>query len=217
MKILIYDCEIIKAIQLEHEKESKAKIKGIKYCEGFHDHDNMGISVIGTYNNWNKKSIAFVNSSAMPMAGEALKGNIEPLAKFQDMLNECDVLVGFNNQHFDDQLIKANGFTIPENIVNYDILVEMWRAVGLTPPFIFPTHAGFSLDKTCEANGLRRKSGNGGNTAIDWQQGKYQQVIDYCLNDITITTDLFREIMHSNGWITNPKKNIKLRTLTDGE
>lgn len=217
MKILVYDCEIIKAIQLDHEKDSKPMVDGIEYCEGFHDHENMGISVIGTYNNWNKESIAFVNSKAMPMASEALKGNIEPMAKFQDLLNECDVLVGFNNQHFDDPLIKADGFIIPDNVVNYDILVEMWKAVGLVPPFIFPTHTGFSMDKTCEANGLRRKSGDGGNAAIDWQQGKYQQVIDYCLNDITMTTDLFRKIMHSNGWITNPKKNIRLRTLTDGE
>lgn len=214
MKILVYDCEIIKAIQLEHEKDTKPKVEGIEYCEGFHDHDNMGISVIGTYNNWNKKATAFVDFDTVSGTLDAkTMSKSRPIREFQELLNEADVIVGFNNQHFDDQLIKANGFVIPENVVNYDILVEMWRAVGLTPPFIFPTHAGFSMDKTCEANGLRRKSGDGANAAILWQQGRHKEVIKYCLNDIGMTTDLFRKIMHSNGWITNPKKNIKLRMI----
>lgn len=211
MKILVYDCEIIKAIIPDYSNE--AKLEGIEYCKGWDDHEGMGISVIGTYNNWNKKAIAFVNHSS-------IKGQVDAkgwrlLEEFQDLLNECDVLVGFNNQHFDDNLIKANGFTIPENVINYDIMAETWRAVGIKPPFVYPTHAGYSLDQHCKVNGLDRKTGDGGAAAIDWQRGEYQKVIDYCLNDIKITTDLFRKIMHNGGWIENPKTKLKLRTLKD--
>ena len=138
-----------------------------------------------------------------------------PLRQFQKMLDYCDVLVGFNNQHFDDNLIKANGFTIPDKVVNYDILVEMWRAVGIQPPFVFPTHAGYSLKQTCEANGLPPKTGDGANAAIMWQRGQYAEVIDYCLNDIKITTELFRAIVENDGWINNPKTKIKLRGITE--
>jgi hypothetical protein len=217
MKILVYDCEIIKAIIPDYKNE--APIEGIEYCKGWDDHENMGISVIGTYNNWNKEQIAFVDTDFYDQGMdygiiEDLNGNIKSLRQFQRLLDECDVLVGFNNQHFDDKLIKANGFTIPDRVVNYDILVEIWRAVGIQPPFVFPTHAGYSLKQTCEANGLPPKTGDGGNAAIQWQRGEYQKVIDYCLNDIKITTELFRTIINNDGWIANPKNKIKLRGIT---
>lgn len=74
------------------------------------------------------------------------------LCTFQIGLNGTEVLVGFNNQSFDDKLLKANGFTIPENIVNYDLLAEIWEGAGLGRTFIYPTPAGF---------GLGEKSGDG--------------------------------------------------------
>ena len=210
MKILIYDCEIIKAVMPDYANQ--AKIEGIEYCEGWHDHSNMGISVIGTYNNWTKESVAYVNfDDILPMDRES---SWRPLNDFQDLLNQADVLVGFNNQSFDDNLIKANGFTIPENILNYDILVEIWKAVGIEPPFVYPTHAGYSLKQTCEANGLPPKTGDGANAAVQWQRGEHKKVIDYCLNDIKITTELFRKIINNDGWIINPKNKIKLRGIT---
>ena len=210
MKILIYDCEIIKAVPIDYKNE--APIEGIEYCKGWDDHKNMGISVIGCYSNWDKETRVFVNEHDFD---KAMYHGSYSLKQFQKMLNMCDVLVGFNNQHFDDNLIKANGFTIPDKVVNYDILVEMWRAVGIQPPFVFPTHAGYSLKQTCEANGLPPKTGDGGNAAIMWQRGKYQEVIDYCLNDIKITTELFRAIVENDGWINNPKTKIKLRGITE--
>ena len=209
MKILVYDCEIIKAVMPDYANQ--AKIEGIEYCEGWHDHKNMGISVIGTYNNWTKESIAYVNfDDILPMDKES---SWRPLSEFQELLNQADVLVGFNNQSFDDNLIKANGFTIPENILNYDILVEIWKAVGIEPPFVYPTHAGYSLKQTCEANGLPPKTGDGANAAVQWQRGEHKKVIDYCLNDIKITTELLRKIMSNDGWLVNPKNKIKLRTF----
>lgn len=209
MKILVYDCEIIKAVMPDYANQ--AKIVGIEYCDGWHDHSNMGISVIGTYNNWTKESIAYVNfDDILPMDKES---SWRPLNEFQELLNQADVLVGFNNQSFDDNLIKANGFTIPENILNYDILVEIWKAVGIEPPFVYPTHAGYSLKQTCEANGLPPKTGDGANAAVQWQRGEHKKVIDYCLNDIKITTELLRKIMSNDGWLVNPKNKIKLRTF----
>lgn len=209
MKILVYDCEIIKAVMPDYANQ--AKIEGIEYCEGWHDHSNMGISVIGTYNNWTKESIAYVNfDDILPMDKES---SWRPLSEFQELLNQADILVGFNNQSFDDNLIKANGFSIPENILNYDILVEIWKAVGIEPPFVYPTHAGYSLKQTCEANGLPPKTGDGANAAVQWQRGEHKKVIDYCLNDIKITTELLRKIMSNDGWLVNPKNKIKLRTF----
>ena len=212
MKILIYDCEIIKAIIPDYSNEKP--LEGIEYCESWDDFDSMGISVIGTYNNWNKEEVAFV-AVTKETSELIIENNYRPMSEFQVMLDEADVIVGFNNQHFDDNLIKANGFVIHDKVVNYDILVEMWKAAGIEPPFIYPTHAGYSLKQTCKVNGLSPKTDDGGNAAIDWQRGKYKEVIDYCLNDVKITTELFRKIMHNGGWIENPKTKLKLRTLKD--
>jgi hypothetical protein len=136
MKILVYDCEIIKAVPIDYKNE--AKIEDIEYCEGWHDHANMGISVIGTYNNWNKEQIAFVNYEAMHMGYPSMEDlKLKTIKHFQDLLNECDILVGFNSIRFDNLLIEANGFTIPTHIKQYDILQEMWQAAGLGPDFTF--------------------------------------------------------------------------------
>lgn len=214
MKILVYDCEIIKAVPIAYKNE--AKIEGIEYCEGWHDHTNMGISVIGTYNNWNKEQIAFVNYEAMHMGYPSMEDlKLKTIKHFQDLLNECDILVGFNSIRFDNLLIEANGFTIPTHIKQYDILQEMWQAAGLGPDFTFPYHAGYSLKQTCKVNDLPSKSGDGVNAAIDWQRGKYEKVIRYCLNDVMITTELLRKIQGSDGWIVNPKNKLKLRKVQD--
>ena len=206
MKILVYDCEIIKAVPIDYKNVEP--IAGIEYCEGWKDFDNMGISVIGAYLSWEKEFIAFTDESKVKKTSKVL-----PLSYFQDALNEADILVGFNHISFDNNLIKANGFEIPTDIRHYDILVEMWSAVGLGPDFMFPHHAGFSLDQTCKVNGIGEKTGTGANAAVLWQRGQYQEVIDYCLHDVNLTLNLLRNIQENDGWIMNPKTKIKLPVI----
>ena len=206
MNILIYDCEIIKAVPVDYKKVEP--IEGIEYCEGWKDFDNMGISVIGAYLSWEKEFIAFTDEPNVKRTSKVL-----PLSYFQEALNEADVIVGFNHISFDNNLIKANGFEIPTKAKHYDILVEMWAAVGLGPEFVFPHHAGFSLDQTCKVNGIGEKTGTGANAAVLWQRGHYQEVIDYCLHDVRLTLDLLRNIQENDGWIMNPKTKIKLPVI----
>lgn len=206
MKILVYDCEIIKAVPIEYKNVEP--LAGIEYCEGWKDFDNMGISVIGAYLSWEKEFIAFTDESKVKKTSKVL-----PLSYFQDALNEADILVGFNHISFDNNLIKANGFEIPTDMRLYDILVEMWSAVGLGPDFMFPHHAGFSLDQTCKVNGIGEKTGTGANAAVLWQRGHYEEVIDYCLHDVALTLNLLRNIQENDGWILNPKTKIKLPVI----
>lgn len=194
-KILIYDCEIIKAIR----DPKKVDLAHIEYCNGWDDYENMGISVIG---------VNFISEEWDKIFNHNLlgRGVMGELIGFQDGLDVVDVLVGFNNQSFDDKLLKANGFIIPENVVNYDLLAEIWEGAGLGREFIYPTHAGFGLDAICKANGLGEKSGDGANAAILWQKGKYQEVIDYCENDIRLTRKLF-DLIQETGEIKDPRED----------
>ena len=190
MKILIYDCEIIKAIM----DPKKVDLQGIEYCTGWDDYDNMGISVIG---------VNFISEDE----DEVFSHNCDKdLETFQDELYVADALVGFNNQSFDDNLLKANGFNIPNDIVNYDILAEIWEGAGLGRKFEYPSHAGFSLDAICKANGLGEKTGTGANAAVLWQRGKFDEVIEYCENDIRLTRKLF-DLIQEKGEIRDPRED----------
>ena len=194
-KILIYDCEIIKAIR----DPKKVDLANIEYCNGWDDYENMGISVIG---------VNFISKEMDAVFNHNLQATncIELIVSFQDGLDVADVLVGFNNQSFDDKLIKANGFIIPEHVVNYDLLAEIWEGAGLGREFVYPTHAGFGLDAICKANGLGEKSGDGANAAVLWQKGKHQEVIDYCENDIKLTRKLFN-LIQEKGEIKDPRED----------
>lgn len=192
-KILIYDCEIIKAIR----DPKKVDLAHIEYCNGWDDYENMGISVIGV--NIIDKNDGYDLISNHNIAKD-------DIAMFQIGLGGTEVLVGFNNQSFDDKLLKANGFVIPETIVNYDLLAEIWEGVGLGREFVYPTHAGFGLDAICKANGLGEKSGDGANAAVLWQKGKHQEVIDYCENDIKLTRKLF-DLIQEKGEIKDPRED----------
>ena len=192
-KILIYDCEIIKAIR----DPKKVDLAHIEYCNGWDDYENMGISVIGV--NCIDKNDGFDLISNHNLLHNTLD-------KFQFGLHGVDVLVGFNNQSFDDKLLKANGFVIPESVINYDLLAEIWEGAGLGREFVYPTHAGFGLDAICKANGLGEKSGDGANAAILWQKGKHQEVIDYCENDIKLTRKLF-DLIQEKGEIKDPRED----------
>lgn len=193
-KILIYDCEIIKAIR----DPKKVDLAHIEYCNGWDDYENMGISVIG---------INIITEYSDMVFNHNVNNNSDlDIRGFQFGLDAAEVLVGFNNQSFDDKLLKANGFVIPETIVNYDLLAEIWEGAGLGREFVYPTHAGFGLDAICKANGLGEKSGDGANAAILWQKGKHQEVIDYCENDIKLTRKLF-DLIQEKGEIKDPRED----------
>ena len=174
--LIVYDCEIEKAIPAKNEQP----LPGIEYCKGWRDFEGMGISVITAIDVGKKESRVFLADNF---------GEFKALAE-----NPNNILCGFNNRKFDDFLVGTIGVTIePER--SYDILREIWIASGLDPDtFTFSTHGGFSLEKVCVANFGVGKSGSGAFAPILWQQGRRGEVIDYCLRDTTLTYNLLQII-----------------------
>lgn len=182
--MMIYDCEIIKAIPSTKEP----KIDGVEYCEGWKDYANMGVSVIGVYD--------YVSGRY----GVFLEDNIEG---FRKLIKMRDVLVGFNSIGFDNQLLAANDVTIPKDKC-YDLLAEIWKAAKLAPKFNWKTHGGYGLNAVATANIGAKKTGYGGSIPIDWQQGRIGRVINYCLHDVWLTKGVL-DLVIENGEIKNPK------------
>ena len=184
MKILIYDIEIKKGIP------EKNPSPGVEYCAGWHDHANMGISVIGAYEYASERTRVFCEDNRQA---------------FVNAVADADLCVGFNNINFDNAVIAAteNWGEVPESKC-YDLLREIWAACGFGTEFNKDTHAGYGLDAVCRANFGGAKTGYGGHAPVQWQLGKVGTVIDYCLNDIYLTKRLM-DLVLLDGKIRNPK------------
>lgn len=163
-------------------------IPGIKYCGGWSDHANMGISVIGVYE--------IHTDCYRVFCADNFDG-------FKALVDGSDAVIGFNNGGFDDKLVAATlGWEIPAE-KSYDLLSGVWVAHGLGRRFAGREYAGYGLDDCARANDLPGKSGNGALAPVLWQQGKVGQVIDYCLRDVWLTHQLIKKVM--DGTFRSPK------------
>ena len=168
MKILIYDCEIANAVP----QRKDPIIPNIHYCKGWEDFQGMGIACVTAYDYHLEQYRVFLEDN---------------LNDFAALVDDSDLIVGFNNNRFDDDLVAVNGIVIdPEK--TYDILQEIWFAAGhgyvrKRDDFEFKVHGGYSLDNVVQVNFKLSKSGKGAAAPILWQQNKRGQVIDYGLTD----------------------------------
>jgi DEAD/DEAH box helicase domain-containing protein len=190
--MIVYDIEIINAIL---PKNSEDVEEGITYCQGWHDHANMGVSVIGCYDFEEDRYRVF------------LKDNFR---EFNTLQSTVGIKAGFNSIPFDNAVLRASNIADISEHRSYDLLREIWAAAGLGPVFQYPSHAGYSLDAVAQANNVGKKSGNGALAPILWQRGQYGAVIDYCLQDVALTVELIRKVS-SNGWLTCPKTGNRLK------
>ena len=175
-KPLIYDLEIAKAVPPRTGKRQT----GVEYCKGWEDHKNMGISCLCCFDYANNRNRVF---------------GWESKQEFIDLTQNRDPLVSFNGLLFDNKVIEATwGLGIPLDTC-YDILREVWIAVGVDPDhFEFKSHGGYGLEALCKENFGIAKTGDGASAPAEWQRGRHCTVIDYCLNDVRLTRALWEKI-----------------------
>lgn len=193
--ILIYDCEIIKMIPAKNEEP----LPGLEYCKGWGDHKEMGISVIGYCYGLQGAPVA-----ALPEYPDHVD-----MVAFQDLAFSATV-VGFNSRGFDDKLCATAGIAVE---TDYDLLEEIRIAAGYEASFkSVPYGMSYKLDAIAKANGMA-KTGSGELAPQLWQQGKRQEVIDYCLHDVAITRDILN--LGLEGRLVDPNTGnlLKLRSL----
>lgn len=112
-KYILYDIEIIKAIP------DKSPIPVIKYCGGWNDHGNMGVSVIGFCEVLTGDDDPFaVLDTRDPLSSFAVSkpdyliGDEFGLAAFAKLASDADGVIGFNSRNFDDRVMLAMGFLV---------------------------------------------------------------------------------------------------------
>ena len=189
MNVLCYDIEIEKAVP---RSKDAARQQGEDYCEGWHDHANMGVACIG--------AMQLFGRGKMPRPRMFFRDNLDA---FQEAAYDAAIVCGFNSIRFDDQVLRHNGVSVE---TTYDILAELWIAADLDPDIFDPaTHGGFGLDATARANGIGGKTGHGATAPVDWQQGRRGSVVDYCMTDVWLTARLYGRIVERKGHIADPR------------
>lgn len=202
-RIAVFDAEIKKRIE--------------ECSKGWNSHDEMGVSVLVIFDYKEMRYRVFDDRN---------------IAEAIEMLWSYDTVVGFNTVGFDWKLLRA---TYPKLIVrddserptirykfkefgrrsdDFDVLREIWISLDLDPDHFAPaTHGGYKLDDVAfETIGLR-KSGDGAKAPSLYQEGRWSELVDYCIRDVQIEKELF-EFTQRYGYVVRRGQRIKIAKMS---
>lgn len=175
-KIAVFDLEIKKPIE--------------SLSRGWQSHDEMGISCLCLFDYSNGRYRVFDDKSQ---------------EQCLDILKNYDVVVGYNTVNFDWKVVNATWPSIvgsTRKSKDFDILREIWISKGLNPDkFVPQTHGGVKLDDVAYETIGMRKTLSGDLAPKLYQDSRFAEVVDYCLEDVRIEKTLF-EFVVQNGYVT---------------
>lgn len=105
----------------------------------------------------------------------------EDLPKLWPILEKADMLIGFNSDHFDVPLLNKYYPGDLTYIKSLDLLKEIHKSLGRR----------IKLDTIAEATLGENKSGHGLQALKWWRDGEKQKVIDYCIQDVKVTKNIY--------------------------
>lgn len=151
--------------------------------------DEMEITVVGVYNYARNEYKTYF---------------LEELSELESDLKQADLLVGFNNDHFDTPILnKYYPFDL-FSIASFDILREFRANTGKR----------LGLDAIAGMTLGFNKSGTGANAMTLYQEGKLEELAEYCLNDVKLTKEIFEYCIKKQHLIY-PSKDGWLRLKVD--
>ncbi len=132
----------------------------------------------------------------------------EDFPKLWPILEQADMLITFNGDHFDIPLLNKYYSGDLTKMKSLDLLVEVRNSLGRR----------IKLDTIAEATLGTRKSGHGLEAVEWWKRGEVEKIIKYCIEDVKITKQLYDYAL-KNGilkykdlGIGGAIKDIKLKT-----
>jgi len=118
--------------------------------------------------------------------------------KLWPILEQADMLITFNGDHFDIPLLNKYYSGDLSKIKSLDLLVEVRNVLGRR----------IKLDTIAEATLGVKKSGHGLDAITWWQSGEIDKIIKYCIDDVKLTRELYDYAL-KNG-------HLKYRDFTAG-
>jgi uncharacterized protein YprB with RNaseH-like and TPR domain len=151
---------------------------------------DLNISVVGIYEYENDKYSTYTQ---------------EEFGKLWPILENADMFITFNGDHFDIPLLNKYYSGDLLKIKSLDILKEMHKVAGRR----------MKLDQIAEGTLGINKSGNGLDAIKWWRDGEIEKVKKYCLDDVRITKDVYEYALKNSKLIFKEGPNlneIKLNT-----
>ncbi len=105
----------------------------------------------------------------------------EELPKLWPILEQADMLIGYNSDHFDIPLLNKYYPGDLTKIKSLDLLREIKKALGRR----------LKLDGVAQATLGVGKSGDGSDAMAWWKNGEIEKLRKYCLNDVRITKEIY--------------------------
>ena len=141
---------------------------------GTRDAKKLHISLIGMYSYNENKYYSYTE---------------DELPDFWRKLENCDLLIGFNNKGFDDQVVSAY-FPEITKVTSFDILEHVHNSLGFR----------IKLDNIAQATLGTGKSGDGLKAVRLYAEGKIEELRAYCLDDVKITKEIY-DFAKANGYL----------------
>lgn len=121
------------------------------------------------------------------------------LAGLGDLLRQSRLVVGFSVSRFDLPVLDKYFNFNTRCLQRIDLLEEIESVIGRR----------ISLDLLAQANLNKGKTLSNGLEAIRlWNEGRHQELENYCLNDVRLTRDLY-ELAKERGYLLIPERFSK--------
>lgn len=105
----------------------------------------------------------------------------ENLGELWPILEKTDLLIGFNSDHFDIPILNKYYSGDLTHIRSIDLMKEIKKKLGRR----------IGLNAVAEATLGKKKSGSGAFANVWWRRGEKQKVVDYCIDDVRLTKELY--------------------------
>jgi len=129
----------------------------------------------------------------------------EDLPRLWSVLEDADVLIGYNSDHFDIPILNKYYPGDLSVIKSIDLLSSIRESLGRR----------LKLDSVAQATLGRKKTGSGLDSVRWWNEGDKEKVRAYCLEDVKITKEIY-EYALAHGQLKymdfNEKKSIPIDT-----
>ena len=129
----------------------------------------------------------------------------EDFEKLWPILKNTDCLVTFNGNHFDIPILQKYCPFDLSTKKSLDLLEEVRNSIGKR----------IKLDSIAEATLGIKKSADGLQAVAWWNEGKIEEIVKYCIDDVKVTKDVYDHALKNNllnyfDRVSGEKKDIRL-------
>src|ERR1035437_6191920 len=123
----------------------------------------------------------------------------ETLSDMWPIFEKADMIIGYNSDHFDIPILNKYFSGDLTKIKSLDLLKEVKNSLGRR----------IKLDTIAEGTLGRNKTGHGLEAIVWWKNGEHQKVIDYCIEDVRITKDVYEYALKNKSLKYMDGKEVK--------